>query len=115
MRPTLGRSRCVVHTGTRTIPAVGQRTLATTAAFAALALPATAAAAPGTLDYRQKLDASRGVYIEGSISFVRVRNADGAVVVRRRIMKPRFHMVRKLRPGRYRVVSYQRPCNGNCS
>jgi D-alanyl-D-alanine dipeptidase len=96
------------------MPRVAQRSLATTAALAALAFPATVAAAPGTLDYRERLDASRGVYVEGSISFVRVRDADGAVVVRRRTARARFRMRRKLPPGRYRVVSYQRPCDGNC-
>ena len=114
MRSTLGRSRCAVHTGTRTIPRVAQRSLATSAALAALAMPAAAGAAPGTLDYRQKLDSSRGVYVEGSISYVRVRDASGDTVVRRRTAAARFRMVRKLPPGRYRVVSYQRPCDGNC-
>src|SRR5687768_14035730 len=98
---TLGVRRCVVHTGTRTMPRVVQSTLAATATLAALALPSAAAGAPGTLDYRQKLDSSRGIYIEGSISFVRVRAADGEVVVRRRTAKLRFRMVRKLPPGRY--------------
>jgi D-alanyl-D-alanine dipeptidase len=97
------------------MPRVVQSTLAATATLAALALPSAAAGAPGTLDYRHKLDSSRGVYIEGSITFVRVRAANGDVVVRRRTSKPRFRMVRKLPPGRYRVVSYERPCNGNCS
>jgi D-alanyl-D-alanine dipeptidase len=93
---------------------VGERTLATTVALAALALPAAADGAPGTLDYRQRLDSSRGVYVEGSISFVRVRDASGDLVVRRRTSRPRFRMRRKLPPGRYRVISYQRPCDGNC-
>jgi D-alanyl-D-alanine dipeptidase len=93
---------------------VAQRSLATTAALAALAMPAAAGAAPGTLDYRQKLDPSQGVYVEGSISFVRVRDASGEAVVRRRTAAARFRMVRKLPPGRYRVVSYQRPCGGIC-
>jgi hypothetical protein len=97
------------------MPRVAQRSLATTAALVALAFPATVVAAPGTLDYRERLDASRGVYTEGSISFVRVRDARGAVVVRRRTARPRFRMRRKLPPGRYRVVSYQRPCAGNCT
>jgi zinc D-Ala-D-Ala dipeptidase len=96
------------------MPRVAQRSLATTAVMAALAFPAAGAAAPGTLDYRQKLDSSRGVYTEGSISFVRVRDASGDTVVRRRTAAPRFRMIRKLPPGRYRVVSYQRPCDGNC-
>jgi D-alanyl-D-alanine dipeptidase len=82
---------------------------------ALLALPAGADAAPGTLDFRESLDASRGVYIEGSIAFVRVRDASGDLVVRRRTARAPFRMLRKLPPGRYRVISYQRPCDGNCS
>jgi D-alanyl-D-alanine dipeptidase len=92
-----------------------RRTLVTAVALAAMALSASAAAAPGTLDYHQSLDSSRGVYTEGSVSFVRVRDSNGDMVVRRRVLKPRFRMRRKLRPGRYRVISYQRPCDGNCS
>jgi len=80
-----------------------------------LALPPVAAAAPGTLDLRESLDASRGVYLEGSIAFVRVRDARGELVVRRRTARPRFRVLRKLPSGRYRVISYQRPCDGNCS
>jgi zinc D-Ala-D-Ala dipeptidase len=96
------------------MPPVRQRTLATTVALAGLALPAVAYAAPGTLDYRQSF-AGTSLYVEGSLSYVRVRDARGAVVVRKRLQhKPRFGVRRKLRPGRYRVVSYQRPCDGNC-
>jgi D-alanyl-D-alanine dipeptidase len=91
-----------------------RRRLAIAAALSPLAFAQGAAAAPGTLDYRQTLDSSRGVYIEGSISFVRVRNPHDELVVRRRLAKPRFRMKRKLRPGLYRVISYQRPCDGNC-
>src|SRR4051794_35163980 len=98
MRSTVRAPRCGVHTGTRTMPRVAPRSLATTAALAALVLPATAGAAPGTLDYRQKLDSSRGVYVEGSISYVRVRDARGDVVVRRRTAKARFRLRRRLAP-----------------
>ena len=91
-----------------------QRTLVTAVALAAVALPAVAEAAPGTIDYSQTLDASRGLYTEGSISFVRVRDAHGDMVVRRRTSKPSFRVLRKLRPGRYRVIAYQRPCDGSC-
>jgi zinc D-Ala-D-Ala dipeptidase len=80
-----------------------------------VALPAAAEAAPGTLDFRHSLDSSRGMYTEGSISFVRVRDRSGDMVVRRRTMHPRFRMRRTVPPGRYRVISYQRPCAGNCS
>jgi hypothetical protein len=81
---------------------------------AVLALPAGAEAAPGTLDLRQSLDRSRGLYVEGAVSYVRVRSTRGRLVVARRVHKPRFRMKRRLAPGRYRVISYQRPCDGNC-
>ena len=79
-----------------------------------LALPAGAEAAAGTLDLRQSLDHSRGLYVEGSVSFIRVRSAGERLVVARRVRKPRFRMKRQLAPGRYRVISYQRPCDDNC-
>ena len=72
---------------------------------AVLALPASAEAAPGTLDLRQSLDRSHGLYVEGSVSYVRVRASGGRVVVARRVRKPRFRMKRRLVPGRYRVIS----------
>ena len=93
---------------------VVRRALGIATAVAALAGPAGAAAAPGTLNYRQTLDSSRGVYVEGSISFMRVRDANGEAVVSRRTARPNFRLVRKLPPGRYRAISYQRPCDGNC-
>jgi D-alanyl-D-alanine dipeptidase len=79
-----------------------------------LALPATVEASPGTLDLRESIDRSRGLYVEGSVSYVRVRSSTGRVVVARRVRKARFRMKRRLASGRYRVVSYQRPCDGNC-
>jgi zinc D-Ala-D-Ala dipeptidase len=92
-----------------------QRTLVTAVALAAAAVPAAAEAAPGTLDFQQST-ARRPLYVEGAVSFVRVRDAAGETVVGRRVRhRPRFRMVRRLQPGRYKVVSYQRPCDGNCS
>ena len=88
------------------------RGIAVVVAF--LALPAGAEAAAGTLDLRQSLDHSRGLYAEGSVSFIRVRSAGDRLVVARRVQKPRFRMKRQLAPGRYRVISYQRPCDDNC-
>lgn len=77
-------------------------------------MPAGADAAPGTLDLRQSLDRSRGLYVEGSISYMRVRGVRGKLVVAKRVNRPRFRMQRRLAPGRYKVISYQRPCDGNC-
>ena len=87
----------------------------TAVVVAFLALPAGADAAPGTLDFRQAFPKGAPLYEEGTVSFVRVRTASGALAVRRRVQhRPRFRMHRKLPPGRYRVISYQRPCDGNC-
>lgn len=89
--------------------------LGTAVALVLLALPAAAQAAPGTLDFRQALDSSRGTYVEGSVSVVRVRSAGGELVVDRAAEhRPRLRLRRTLPPGRYRVTSHQRPCNGNC-
>jgi zinc D-Ala-D-Ala dipeptidase len=77
-------------------------------------MPAGADAAPGTLDLRQSLDRSRGLYVEGSVSYVRVRGVRGKLVVAKRVNRPRFRMQRRLAPGGYKVISYQRPCDGNC-
>ena len=81
---------------------------------ALLAVPATGNAAPGTLDLRQTFDGSRGVYVEGTLSYVRVRGIRGKLVVAKRTSRPIFRMQRRLGPGRYTVISYQRPCAGNC-
>jgi len=83
--------------------------------MAVLALPAGADAAPGRLDFRQAFPKGPPPYEEGTVSFVRVRGTRGALAVRRRVQhRPRFRMRRQLPPGRYRVISYQRPCDGNC-
>ena len=56
-------------------------------------------------------------YIEGQTSYVVVRDATGKVVLRRSFFEfdtPGAVVDRQLPPGRYEVVSYQRPCDGNC-
>ncbi len=92
-----------------------RRRLGIAVALCFLLLVPAAEAAPGTLDFRQAF-AGRGIYTEGSISYVRVRRERGEAVVRKRVQhRVRFRMRRKLAAGRYVVVSFQRPCNGNCS
>ena len=67
----------------------------------------------GTLTLSHRIDSSDGIYIEGSVSYLRLRH-DGRVVARRSGSGP-IHT--RLRPhdGLYRAVSFQRPCDGNCS
>lgn len=53
-------------------------------------------------------------YIEGSVSFLRVvRTQDGSVVVDGP-MRNKPLLDRAVAAGDYQVVSYQRPCDGNC-
>ena len=92
-----------------------RRRLGIAVALGFLVTAPAAEAAPGTLDFRQAF-AGRGVYSEGSISYMRVRGERGEVVVRKRVQhRARFRMRRRLPPGRYVVISFQRPCAGNCS
>ena len=56
-------------------------------------------------------------YIEGQVSHLIVRDADGKEVVNRtfQTVDPGSPVVdRELEPGRYEIESYQQPCNGNC-
>jgi D-alanyl-D-alanine dipeptidase len=76
---------------------VGERTLATAVALAALALPAAADAAPGLLE------------IEGSFRYVEVKDGDGRAVARRHPRKRHVRMLRRLPAGRYRVIAGEAP------
>ncbi len=80
------------------------------------AAPPAFGQARGTLDYTRVLDTSEGVYIEGSISYLRVRALRGALVLERSSGPGvRFRVRTKLAAGRYRVTSFERPCDGNCT
>jgi hypothetical protein len=50
---------------------------------------------------------------EGSVSFIRVKRPSGAVVLTRRLPDSQ-RLTLPLRPGRYRLVSWQRLCDANC-
>jgi D-alanyl-D-alanine dipeptidase len=90
--------------------------LCVAASIAALAAPAASAQSPsGVLDFRRVLDLSRGPYIEGSVAFLRVRDAAGRVVLDESSGRVRWRVRRRLPAGRYRLTSFERPCSGNCS
>ncbi len=67
----------------------------------------------GSLTLSSRLNVSGGAYVEGSVSYLRLRRGDR--IVARRSGSGRLHAHLKPRAGLYRVVSYQRPCDGNCS
>jgi hypothetical protein len=74
------------------------------------------AAADGTLIVREHQLPADGMYIEGYVSFLRVHDADGDVVMYRRfdVGDPRVHLYVTLSPGSYTVTRFIRPCDGNC-
>lgn len=72
---------------------------------------------------RQLYDISKGVYVEGAYSYVRVDDLDGDALVEKKLDDSTQRDDRtfvsatalSLEPGTYRLISYQRPCSGNCS
>jgi hypothetical protein len=72
---------------------------------------------------RHLYDMSRGRYIEGALSYVRVEDARGHTIVAKQldegdllddvtlVSTARLH----IEPGTYRLITYQRPCSGNCT
>ena len=101
------------------MPAVGQRRLLViVAAVGALVLAGAPAGASrsterGTLTLSERIDHSGGIYVEGSISYLNLR-AGSRVVFRRSRAGP-IRVKLHPRAGLYRLVSFQRPCDGNCS
>ena len=81
-RPTASIRTTVPWSGANPGPCVA-------ASIAALAAPVASAQSPsGALDFRRVLDLSRGSYIEGSVAFLRVRDAAGRIVLDERWARP---------------------------
>jgi hypothetical protein len=62
----------------------------------------------------QQVWAPGSVYIEGSYSYIRVERDGDEVVQVRLTNAPSPRSTLRLEPGSYRLVSFQRPCDGNC-
>jgi len=71
---------------------------------------------PGTLSAAFSFDRSAGFPDEGFVSYVEVRRVPGATIFKAELSGdlPARSVTTRLRPGRYRVRTYQRGCNGNC-
>jgi hypothetical protein len=80
---------------------------------AACGSDAPAAAAPGRLVVQKTFAAARPLFIEGSVTHLRIVGEDGAVVVDEvRHGRPLFDQT--LPAGAYTVQTVERPCDGNC-
>jgi hypothetical protein len=112
--------------GRRWLPVVMLPVLMTVAALAAVPFTAQAsvrhpvrpavhpvsARPAGHLAIR-KIRVGDAIPIEGAITFIRVKRPSGRVVLTRRLPAS-DRITLPLRPGRYRLVSWQRLCDGNC-
>jgi hypothetical protein len=71
---------------------------------------------------RQIYDVSKGMYVEGAYSYVRVEDLSGKKLVERRLGDQRSidevtlvsTTTLNLDPGTYRLLSFQRPCEAIC-
>ncbi len=78
--------------------------------------PGPAAPAPGKTAGQLRItqvDVGRANPTEGARSYIRVERATGATLLTRTLPGGQELMVR-LNPGAYRLVSWQRTCDGNC-
>jgi hypothetical protein len=105
--------------GRRWLPAVMLPVLMmTVAALAAGSCTAQASVRPaarpaGHLVIREVL-VGHSLFVEGSVGFVRIERPSGRKVLTRRLPLDDPRITVPLRPGRYRLKSWQRPCDANC-
>jgi hypothetical protein len=77
------------------------------------ARPAGPARPAGHLVIREVL-VGHSLFVEGSVGFVRIERPSGRKVLTRRLPLDDPRITVPLRPGRYRLKSWQRPCDANC-
>jgi hypothetical protein len=75
--------------------------------------PAGSARPAGHLVIREVL-VGHSRFVEGSVGFVRIERPSGRKVLTRRLPLDDPRITVPLRPGRYRLKSWQRPCDANC-
>jgi hypothetical protein len=78
--------------------------------------PGPAAATPGAAAGQLRITQVKVGHsspVEGALSYVRVERAAGGTLLTRRLPGSQQLMLR-LKPGAYRLVSWQRTCDGNC-
>jgi len=92
--------------------AVMTMVLASCAAQAAPGPGATAPAPAGQLRIIQ-VRVGNAVPVEGALSYIRLKRAAGATVTERQLPGS-GKLTLRVQPGAYRLVSWQRICDGNC-
>ena len=69
---------------------------------------------PATLGLEQVTDMTGGLYVEGSLGYVRLEDADGGKVFEEQLDPDRPESTHDVPAGDYVLKSWQRPCDGNC-
>jgi hypothetical protein len=88
-------------------------------AVAGVSRPPSAASASGegkliVREHQLPAQPGDGIYIEGYVSFLRVRSLETGEIVTRQRIQGRVHLDTTLPQGDYRVTRYIRPCDANC-
>lgn len=84
-------------------------------AVSAAGSAASTGAVSSRLRVKQVIAKGTPLPVEGSIPYVRVVRSDGSRVARRRLAGAvTASATLSIRPGRYRLLSWQRYCDGNC-
>lgn len=75
---------------------------------------AGAESATGSLSVREHVQESDGIYFEGYVSFLRLRNVGSGRVAIDRTFNGEVHLDAEVPLGHYRLIRYIRPCDANC-
>jgi hypothetical protein len=84
-------------------------------ALAPVAADALQAQEAGQLIVREKFDPGKGIPIEGYVSNLVVRRAGSGAIALRESQAAPLRVTSVLSRGRYRLRTYIRTCDGNCS
>ena len=89
----------------------------TASIVAMLVLASSAAPAPAASPGKVRVDyaLTGALFIEGSYTYMRIETRSGKLVLKRQFTGGERKFDAKLKPGRYVLVTYERPCDGNCN
>lgn len=82
---------------------------------AAVSSLTTSPARDSRVHIRQVIRRRRPSYTEGFVSFVQLRFIEGQILFRARYPASGGRSTVEVPPGRYRIGSFLRPCNGTCA
>jgi hypothetical protein len=76
--------------------------------------PAGAHRAKGSLEVREHVQESEGIYFEGYVSFLRLRDVDSGRLAIDRRFNGEVRLDTEVPLGHYRLIRFIKPCDANC-